>query len=134
MKNNYYKYLLMLFIVFISKEIYAQVDVSKLTGKKWKLDQFYGNKIRYNNPQSDSERHEYMSDGTFRISRIDNKIYATMNYALKNDSLIFLVNGVVKLRYKITYLNANCLIYTGFHIDNTTNKKVITEFRYIPQK
>jgi hypothetical protein len=119
-------------MILTSTKLYSQVNIGSLTGKKWKLDQFYTNKVRFNNQRSDSLRYEYMSNGIMRIYQSNKTDYAEMRYTITADSLIISNGSSMAFRYKLLYLNDKFLIYTNRYTDNAAKSEVEAEFRFIP--
>src|ERR1035437_9109599 len=96
--KKYNKYLLILTFItlFYGNNLFSQVDLTAITGKRWKIEQFYGNKVRYDTPSLDSVSYEYRTDHTVRVYVIGMSGYNETNYSFQGDSLIFSASGVTE--------------------------------------
>jgi hypothetical protein len=134
--KKYNKYLLILTFItlFYGNNLFSQVDLTAITGKRWKIEQFYGNKVRYDTPSLDSVSYEYRTDHTVRVYVIGMSGYNEMNYSFQGDSLIFSASGVTETyRYKLLYLDQHNLIYEGVCIDPETQEQIDVEYRFKPE-
>jgi hypothetical protein len=130
MKTFYILILLFFFTVVFSSGIYSQINIESLTGRKWKLDQLYANKLLVNTPRADSVKYEFGSNGIMSIHQVNTTDSVEMDYTVANDSLI-ISNAGSTLRYKIIFLNENFLVYVRNYIDFNTNSPLEAEFRFI---
>jgi hypothetical protein len=120
--------------LLLSIGIKAQVNINSLTGRKWKLDQLYGNQTRVYDSVFDSINYQYMPNNLLRIYSINTADSIDLKYTASNDSLIISDSTAVMFRYKFIYLNDNFLVYTKNYTDTATNTSVEEEFRFISTK
>jgi hypothetical protein len=115
-------------------ESFSQINLAEITGKRWKINLFFGDSVRYDTPELDSVSYEYMPDMSVRVYQMDQQGYNAMNYAIQGDSLILYAVGFPEtFRYKLMYLDQNNLVYRGVYIDPETAELVNVEYRFKPE-